>query len=345
MTMTGSRAAYFTGPGAVELRSDERPRPGPTQVLVRVRVCGICTMEQRLYNGVMDMYPVSPGHEPAGEIVEVGEDVVSVKPGDHVIISFLPRCMQCHFCRLGETDKCTTRPKSFNTKPWKFGGLSEFALAEGYQVFPIDPQVRWDHAAFGEPLACVLHNIKKANLRFGEDVLVIGGGTMGQIHVLLARLRGCRVILSEPDAEKLAMGTGHGAHLGVDPTREDLVAVARDLTAGRGVDAVFVTVGGPAGQDGLKAMRKGGRTLFYSSYYPKVEWPISPDWIHHDQVTLTGGVNQTFEDWVDAAALLSKGLVDLDHLVSGRFPLERIDEAMRLATNGRTFRVMVEMDG
>ncbi len=168
---------------------------------------------------------------------------------------------------------------------------------------------------------------------------------MGQLHVLLSRLRGCRVILSEPDPVKLAVGLEHGAHVGIDPTREDMVQVARDLTAGRGVDAVFVTVGGPAGQDGMRAMRKGGRTLFYSSYYPKVEWPISPDWIHHDQVTLTGGVNQTFEDWTQAADLLSKRLIDVSHLVSGRYALEDLDAAMRLATNGETFRVLIDMAG
>lgn len=339
-----NRTIYFTGPGAVEVRLDERPNPGPGQVLLRLHATGICTMEQRLYNGVLEMYPISPGHEPAAEVLEVGEGVTSVTVGDHVIVSFLPRCMQCFFCRAGETDKCTSRPPRTEGQPMKFGGFTQYALAYGYQVFRVASDVPWHEAALGEPLACAVHSLRKAQLEFGEDVLVIGGGTMGQLHVLLARLRGARVLLSEPDPDKLAAGVEHGAAIGIDPASDDLAAIVQEATEGRGVDAMFITVGGDAGRVALKSLRKGGRALFYSAYYPPMEWAMDPDWIHHAQVSLIGAVNQTFEDWLAASRLLSKRLVDVGHLVSGRYPLEEIDAAMKEATNGRTFRVIVEMN-
>ena len=339
-----NRTIYFTGPGAVEVRPDTRPTPGPGQVLLRLRSTGICTMEQRLYRGVLEMYPISPGHEPAAEVVEVGEEVTSVAVGDHVIVSFLPRCMQCFFCRAGESDKCTTRPPRVEGQPLKFGGFTEYALAHGYQVFRVSPDLPWHEAALGEPLACTVHSVRKADIRFGEDVLIIGGGTMGQLHVLLAGLRGGRVLLSEPDRDKLAVGLEHGAAIGIDPARDDLAEVVKKATDGRGVDVIFITVGGDAGRTALASLRKGGRAIFYSAYYPPMEWSMDPDWIHHWQVSLIGAVNQTPDDWLAASRLLSKRIVRVDHLVSGRHPLDDIDKAMKEATNGRTFRVIVEMD-
>jgi 2-desacetyl-2-hydroxyethyl bacteriochlorophyllide A dehydrogenase len=340
-----NRTIYFTGPGAVEVRPDVRPAPGPGQVLLRLRSTGICTMEQRLYRGLLEMYPVSPGHEPAAEVVEVGAGVTSVDPGDHVVVSFLPRCWQCYFCRAGESDKCVTRPPRTEGQPLKFGGFTEYALAQGYQVFRVAKDLPWHEAALGEPLACAIHSLRKADVGFGEDVLVIGGGTMGQLHVLLAWLRGARVMLSEPDENKLAVGLEHGAAIGINPTRDDLSAIVAEATEGRGVDALFITVGGDAGRTALKSMRKGGRAIFYSAYYPPMEWTMDPDWIHHYQVALIGAVNQTPEDWLAASQLLSKRIVSVGHLVSGAHPIEDIDEAMKEATNGRTFRVMIEMNG
>lgn|SRR5574341_1314631 len=338
--------AVFTGPGKVDVQQAERPVPGPGQALVRLRATGICTMEQRLYLGKTTFYPISPGHEPAGEVVAIGDGVIGLEPGDHVIISFLPRCNQCFFCRNGESDKCISRPARQPGKMTRIGGFAEYAIAYGYQLYKIAPDLDLAEASLGEPLACAIHSINKANLRFGEDVLVVGGGTMGQLHILLARLRGARVLLSEPLEEKLQAGVKHGASVGINPTRQDLEAVVKECTEGRGVDALFITVGGGSvAEQALKLLRKGGRAMFYSAYYPPATIPVDPDWIHHSQVALTGAVNQTMEDWMQTSHLLSKRIISVKHLISARFPLEAIDEAMKQATNGQTFRVIIEFNG
>lgn len=338
-----TRSAYFTAPGEIEIRSDTVPRPGPGEVLVHVRACGVCTMEQRLYKGVTSFYPISPGHEPAAEVVAVGDGVTSVQPGDHVIVSFLPRCMECYYCRAGESDKCVVRPKHEAGVPFRLGGFSEYAIARAYQLYKVSPDVSFAEASLGEPLACVIHSLRKAELQFGEDVLVVGGGTMGQLHVLLARLRGTRVMLSEPSPHKLRAGLDHGVAVGIDPLEQDLAKVVAEHTDRRGVDAIFITVGGRAGEQALKSLRKGGRAIFYSGYHPSIEMPVDPDWIHHSQVSLIGAMNQTPADWLQASMLLSKRLVDVRHLISATLPLEEIDQAMQLATNGETFRVVVEL--
>ncbi|MBI1801884.1 MAG: alcohol dehydrogenase catalytic domain-containing protein, partial [Chloroflexi bacterium] len=336
------RIAVFTGPRQVEVQQAARPVPGAGQALVRLRACGVCTMEQRLYLGVTTFYPVSPGHEPAGEVVAVGDGVVGIQPGDHVIVSFLPRCGQCYFCRNGESDKCTTRPARQSGQMFRIGGFGEYAVAWGYQLYKIDPGLDLAEASLGEPLACVAHSVNKLNLKFGEDVLIVGGGTMGQLHILLARLRGARVILSEPIEQKLRMGLEHGASLGINPLQQNLEEVISRCTDGRGVDALCITVGGgKVAEQALKSLRKGGRAIFYSAYYPPTTIGVDPDWVHHSQVSLLGAVNQTPEDWLQASQLLSKGLVNVKHLISGRFPLAAIDEAMKHATTGETFRIVV----
>lgn len=338
-----SRTIYFTAPGTVEIRDDPRPVPGPGQVLLRLQATGICTMEQRLYRGVQQNYPISPGHEPAAEVLEVADGVHYVEPGDHVIVSFLPRCMQCFFCRAGESDKCITRPARPIDGIMKMGGFTQYALAYGYQVFKVADDLPWHEAALGEPLACAIHSIRKADVRFGDDVLIIGGGTMGQLHALLAGLSGARVIMSEPDADKLRVAMENGVNIGIDPTVDDLGEVVGEATEGRGVDAIFITVGGDAGRVALQSLRKGGRAIFYSAYYPPMEWQMDPDWIHHGQVSLIGAINQTADDWLAASRLLSKRLVSVSHLVSARHSMDDIDVAMQAATSGKTFRVIVEM--
>jgi L-iditol 2-dehydrogenase len=337
-----SRAAWFTGPGAVELRGETIPPPGPGEVLLRIRATAICTLEQRIWRGVVSIYPVSPGHEPAAEVVAVGPGVTSAAPGDHVIVSFLPRCGQCFYCRLGESDKCTTRPARLHPDGVRFGGLAEYTLAQATGVFRIDPELPWAQAALGEPLACVVHSVKAARLGFGEDVVVVGAGTMGQLHVLLATRRACRVIVSEPDPAKREVARRHGAAITLDPTTSDVPEAIAELTGGRGADALFLTTGGEAGRDLLPGLRKGGRAVFYTSYYPPVDWPMSPDWIHNAQVALVGSVNQTAADWQDAANLLSKGLIDVSGLVAGRYPIDDLAAAMDRASAGDTFRVIVE---
>lgn len=337
-----SRAAWFTAPGTLELRDEVVRDPGPGEVLLRLRANAICTLEQRMWRGVLDMYPVSPGHEPAAEVVATGKGVVSAAPGDHVIVSFLPRCGQCHHCRIGRSDMCTTRTPREPGEGFRMGGLAEYAIAQGYQVFRVDPSVDWALASLGEPLACVVHSLEAAELGWGDDVLVVGAGTMGQLHVLLAARRGCRVLVSEPDASKRSVALAHGATAAFDPTADDIPAAVRDLTRGLGLDALFLTTGGEAGRDLLPALRTGGTAVFYTAYHPPIDWSVSPDWIHASQVRLVGAVNQTPADWQAAARILSKRIVDVRHLVTDRFPFDELPAAMERASSGGGFRVVVE---
>src|SRR3990172_1065260 len=125
--VASNRVAVFTGPGQVELRTDPPPEPARGEALVQIRACALCTMEQRLWNGSLDDYPIAAGHETAGIVVAVhAEGVVGVSAGERVAIAFLDRCMQCEPCRRGDTHLCTGKLRGRKPNVFRrIGGLAD----------------------------------------------------------------------------------------------------------------------------------------------------------------------------------------------------------------------------
>jgi L-iditol 2-dehydrogenase len=338
--------AVFTGPGAIELRDEEIPRPGKGEVLVRVGASAVCTMEQRLYRGLQTAYPIIPGHETAGVVEELGPEVVlDVKPGDRVAVAFLGRCGQCFHCRVGQSELCTGRRRGRQPgQLFRIGGFGEYVVVGAEKLYPIGPTLPLEQAALCEPIACVTHSVNRAQLRLGDDVAVIGGGTMGHLHLLIARLRGARVFVIEPDPAKAALARAHGAADVVDPSLEETVEAIKRLTGGRGADVVFVTVGTKVtAAQGYRAARDGGRVMYYGAYYPSISIEIEPDYVHHHQVVLDGAISQNVEDWQQASRMLASGILDVSHVVSARYPLGEIDTAMQRAVKAAEFRIVMTM--
>lgn len=339
---TLGRVAVFTAPREVELRQEPVPEPGPGEALVHLRACALCTMEQRLWRGRQTHYPIIPGHEAAGVVVKTHPEGVSgVTEGDRVAIAFLDRCMQCEPCRRGETNLCTG--KLLGRAPGKLrriGGLADYAAVPAWKLLPVPEELAFREIALSEPVACVIHSIHRGRLRFGDDVLVIGAGTMGQLHLLLARLSGTRVFVSDPDPFKREVALEHGASAAWEPG--EAVEQLRAQTRGRGADAVFVTFGDPqTAAQAAGAVRDGGRILYYGSFPPQAETGLGPGHLHHHEVTLDGARGQTLADWNEATRLLAAGLLDLRHLISETYPLDRLEDALEHAATGGPFRVVV----
>jgi L-iditol 2-dehydrogenase len=336
-----NRIAVFTGPGRVELRSEPTGEPGPGEALVQIRACALCTMERRLWKGSQDDYPIAAGHEAAGVVAAVHpEGVLGVSIGQRVAIAFLDRCMQCEACRRGDTHLCTG--KLSGRKPnvlRRIGGLADFAVVPAWKLFAMPLDRSFDEIALTEPVACVVHSINKAALRFGDNVLVVGCGTMGFLHVLLARLRGARVLVSDPDAQKRRLALAHGASAAFEPAE---VETSIQTSTPGGADAVFVTYGDhDAASQAAAAVRPGGRIVYYASFPAGIVPGVDARRLHHEEVVLTGARGQTLEDWHQASRLVAGGLVDLGPLVSARYPLEKLSEALDRATDVSAYRVVV----
>lgn len=345
MKINKTRTTIFTGPGRLEVMQIELPPIGPGQVLVKVRACALCTWEQRFYTGVTaDSYPFRGGHEVAGQVVEIGPDAVcEASVGDRVSLAIMTRCGACYYCRRGMDNFCENDDGGhLPGQPWGPGGLSDYVLAEGYQVYKAASESDFAELALAEPLACVIRSVSLPALEFGDTAMVQGVGVMGLLHVLLLKQRGVRVIVAEPDEARRRQALDTGAALACDPLSRNLGAVVADLTAGRGLNAVFFTAGGaPAIQQAVPLLNKGGWLCLYGSVHPKGPIQIDPNYIHYNELIITGTYSHTKSSFRQAVTMLSQGQLNTASLISERVAFPDVAHGFERAVSSDTYRVVM----
>ncbi len=329
-----------TGPGRVEVFPEPRPGAGPDQVLVQMAACGVCTLERRIYAGEKRWYPVSPGHEISGRVVEVGSRVNglegSPQVGEWVTVDLLPRCLTCGPCRRGRTALCLyDQGRVLSSGVASLGGFVELVAVAARHVYPVggaSPLV----AAMGEPLACCLHSMRRAGFAGGDRVAIIGGGFMGRLHMALCRLRGAaQVGVVDVARDRRRDAALAGADWTASP--EDASALPRSQ------DVVFVTAMG--GLDlALTMVAPGGAVALYSSFDPTARVMVEADRAHREEITVVGVYSQEPADWREAAAVIRSGAIssDLEALITARFPLTEVGDALDLVVSQPTYRVFVE---
>ena len=337
----------ITGERRTQIMTLHTPPLAAREVLVKVRAVALCTLEQRIFKGEVKMpLPCTGGHEVAGEIAALGSEVNGKlwKTLDRVAVRLLYSCGECHNCRSGRTNMCERAQK----KPVREGllcgpgGLCDYVIVDSSALYPIPDGLTYPEAALTEPLACVVHSIGRSGIALAEDVVVLGGGIMGQLHVMLAHLRGARVILSEPDPARREMALSHGADIAINPLECDAVQKIRELTLGRGADVVFNTTPSPQMvATALEMTGKCGRMVQYSSVHPDIPAQISGQAIHNGQITITGSISPEVQDFYTANRLLSSGIVNCKHLIDSTFPFEEAQQAFERAITPGTFRVVI----
>lgn len=337
--------AIFTAPHQLEMQEMPMPKPALNQVLVKVHTCALCTFEQRIYSGDEPMYPYAGGHEISGVVVEKGDQVLNVEAGDHVALARLFRCGQCENCRRGYDNICIyafKRLEGQNTGQPE--GLGEYILCKATEVYKVPMTVPLEHAALTEPLSCVLRSIKRANLKPGERVVIVGAGIMGMLHLQLAKMLGMRVIVSEPDEGRRNKALELGADHAFNPLEQDYVKTVKELGGGKGANATFICVAHPSTiEPAVIASADNGRVLLYSSFFPKgKKIEVDPNIFHKREVTLTGTMSQSQEDFNEAAEIVASGRLDLDALISARYPLSDLDNAFKAAEGIGAYRVLVQ---
>lgn len=342
--MTTMRAVAVTELGKVEVIEVEKPTLLPGEVLVRNRAASLCTVEQRAFNGVLKMdFPFVGGHEVAGEIVELGDGLLNEwNVGEKVITRCFPTCHVCYYCRLGYENQCINGLKYRGRHKYS-SGLCEFMAVPEFQLFKCAEHVPYEQAAISEPIACVLHSIDKGRIDLGDDVVVIGAGIMGLLHVQLAKLRGGNVIVSEPSEERRKLAEKMGADITFDPTEKNAVEFVKSLTDGRGADVVFNTTALTAvWDDAIDMVGKLGRIVAYSSQHPDNPVGVKMGNLHSREYEIIGTVSPAINDFRRAAKLQAMNALQLEDLVSEVVPYTEAQRAFELAVKG-AYRVVIEM--
>ena len=344
------KAMVMSKPGDVKVTEIPRPVPGPNQVLIRIITSGICTNDVRDYRGECDYsYPRIGGHEFAGTIVELGE---AVNPrhfhvGQNVVKYIIENCNECHDCRTGSENICGEHMHSnvFHNPDGISGycGFAEYICADANDVMVYEHQADFEKMAFTEPLACCVNSVNRTDVRFGQDVLVVGGGTMGLLHVMLLKLRGARVFVSEPMPQRRELALRLGAYAAFDPTAVDPVAEIQSHTGGRGADFVYNTCAHPAiAAQAVQMTAAAGTCVMFSSIHPRQDVPIDCGALHTYQKTVTGAVSPTIRAYYESVQLIDKGIIDPTPLTESIFDYTDFQEAMDTACRPDTYKVIVK---
>lgn len=343
------KVVAITGERKAEVVEIDKPVLGKNQILMKVNGCALCTWEQRMYSGAINYipFPFVGGHEIAGEIAALGEGVdAKVYPvGKKIVANLIKKpCGKCYFCRHGAENLCTMADDiDPDMQIPGTGGLSEFLRLNLDQVYFVPDDLPTEKAVFAEPLGCVINSIDQAPIDLGDDVVVIGGGIMGQLHILCAKARGARVILSEPDAARRKLAEELGADITFSPLEQDPVAFVKGLTEGMGAEAVFNTTPVSAvAEQAIQMTAPKGTVVMYSSQHPDKPIPLSTNYVHNKGIRITGSKSPSVHSFTESVNCLSKGIIDPGKLVSGVFKPEQCNEAFEAALRPDTFRCVIE---
>jgi L-iditol 2-dehydrogenase len=319
-----------------DLRIEERPLPviGPRELLVRVAACGVCSGD------VMPWYirakaPLVLGHEPAGTVAAVGAQVRDFALGDRVFVHHHAPCFLCAHCRRGHFTLCAL---------WKQSRLDPGGMAEYLRVpevnladtLKLPAAVSLADGTLVEPAACSVKGVRRAGVQPGDTVLVTGLGIMGILNILVARAFGAgRIIAADRVPYRLQRAREAGAAVVVDISRQDLAETVREATAGAMAQRVIVGPGSPeAMAQGIAACAPGGTVLFFTPTPPGQKLAIEPHHLYFNEINLISSYSCGPHDTRDALALIERGLIRAENLVSHRFPLARAAEAFALTAQG-----------
>ena len=338
------KAAYFLGNHTIETRPLSLPDPGEGQVLLRVAACGVCGTDVHIFAGGKGSANVTPpvvlGHEFSGFVEKLGPGVTGLKAGDLVSVDPNIYCGTCPPCRQGRKQLCHDMRAVGVTMD---GGFADRCLVPAAQCVAVPAGVDPELAALAEPLACCLHGIDRAAIRPGETVLILGGSTIGLMMLQLARLSGAaKVVVSEPVASRRELALALGADGAVDPMGEDLTARTCQLLGGEGANVVIECVGGRSGAaaQAIDAVGRGGRILLFGVPHPEALLETGLYAIYQKELTILGSfVNPDTHS--RAVALIASGRLELSRLITHRFPVERLEEAIQTQAGADSIKVLV----
>ena len=338
------RAAVYRGINDVRVETIPVPAISEGEVLVRIHTCGICGTDLKKIHTGSHTAPRIFGHEMAGTIVALGAGVQGWQVGDRVMAFHHIPCGECYYCHKKTFAQCSVYKRVGCTAGFEpaGGGFAEYIRVMDWIVqrgmIRIPDDVPFEQASFIEPVNTCLKAVRNLHLASDETVLVIGQGPIGILLAALAQRTGAKILTSDLYLSRHRVAAGFGLMRSIDASCEDVVAVAKEHSDGRGADAVILAVAGNALiRTAMDAARPGGRVLLFAQTQHG-EVGIDPAAVCMDEKSLLGSYSASVEIQDEGVQQVLQGYhsgFDLTPLISHRFSLEQAAEAIQFASQPR----------
>jgi 2-desacetyl-2-hydroxyethyl bacteriochlorophyllide A dehydrogenase len=338
------KAARFYEVGKpLRIEDVDVPKISDSEVLVKVRSCGICHTDLHFIDeGLIKpgKVPQIMGHEAAGDVVEVGERVEDVRVGDRVLIHFYFSCGECYYCRRGRESLCVS-PEFQHFGFTVDGGYAEYAKAPARSIIKIPGKIPYDAGILVDAGSTAYHAVREVGkVRLGDFVVIIGSGGVGLSTLQMAKLSGATVMAVDIRSGKLDAAKSLGADHVVNPAVENLYENVMRLTGGRGADVVYELVGSSdTMSEAVDILAKGGRLVFIG--YSKDNLTINPRRLVTGELQIVGSRASSRYETVEVVNLVRDGRFRLEPLITHRVSLDEVNEGLDLVRSGEAIRVVV----
>ena len=342
------RAALLVGAQKFELTEVDDPVLPDDGLIVDIKACGICGSDIRRWReGPPDAGGIIPGHEAAGIVSQVGKDLRDFQVGDRIAIAPDVHCGKCYYCKLGKFNLCDDLILVGITPGYPGGFAEKLALTGNILtngiVHKMPEELSFLDAALSEPLCSVIACHEKAQTHEGQTVLVMGAGPIGCLHIVIAKSKGARVIVSEPNHKRRQMSEVFDPDLVIDPSNEDLAKIAADYTNGIGPDIIIcANTLAVAQAHAVEIVRKAGKVMLFGGL-PKANplTTLNGNKIHYGEIEVIGSFSYYPDVHIRALNLLSKKVIPTEKLITHKFFLEEINKAYQIASSGEGLKVVV----
>jgi len=342
------KAIRYYAPQDIRFEEVSIPKIGPEEVLIRVEVALTCGTDVKIYRRGYPMIkpPLIFGHEFAGVVSKAGENVTQFMEGQRVVAANSAPCNLCFFCKIGKPNLCEHLLETL------IGFSVDGAYAEYIRVparivkqnmYKVPDHVPLEEAALLEPLACAVNGNEVSNIRTGDSVVIIGAGPIGLMHIQLAKLRGAtNVICTDLKAERLRVAHQLGADTVIDASQEDQLRKVMELTEGLGADVTIEAVGLPQTWElAVEFTRKAGTTVLFGGCPSGTKISLNTERIHYGDLTIKGIFHHTPLTVQQAYRLITSGMFRGNPLITGRLPLSRLDEALKMMIDGKCIKMAI----
>ena len=324
------------------IKDIEVPKLQEGDVLVKMKACGLCGTDlEKISCQYVASQPIL-GHEPTGIVEESTVDWL--KKGDRVFAHHHVPCYECYYCRKGSPTMCPYYRKT-NLDP---GGFAEYFRVPAWNVkrggvLKLPDNVSFDEGAFIEPLATVIRAQRRVRIDEGDTVFIVGAGPMGLLHAIMAKVNKAGTIITSDISDfRVDFSYKVGVDYSINSKKVNVVDEVKKLTDGRGADVTIIASGSPrAILDGLYSTRKGGRVLLFGVPYKGTILNYDISELLNNEISIISSNAAVEEDTREALNLIASKRIDVTKLITNKFPLEQFNEAIRVANEGKSIKIII----